>query len=109
MSEGSVFDIQISQYENDVWLEKIPQELHNFIQERNRVESAKVITVFHDSYNKITNDYVSLTMKLLHEKNVYGNSFVVAGMMYSEFVHKSTLDDSMVILFIDAALAVSVK
>ena len=107
LSESSVFDIQVSLYENDVWLQKIPQQLHNFIEEKNRADSGLVITVFHDSFNKTTDDYVTLTMKFLNEKNDHGNSFVVAKMSHSYHNINSASNDSMVIIFIDAALAVS--
>ena len=107
LSESSVFDIQVSSYENDVWLQKIPQQLHNFIEEKNRADSGLVITVFHDSYNKTTDDYITLTMKFLLEKNDYGNSFVITKMLQSYLIINCASNDSMVIMFIDAALAVS--
>ncbi|CAO1372535.1 unnamed protein product [Diamesa tonsa] len=86
LSEGSIFDFQTPLYEDDVWLQKIPHQLHNFIQEKNRVDSGLVITVFHDSYNKTTDDYITLTMNLLQEKNDFQNSFVMASIMHSGYL-----------------------
>lgn len=107
LSDGSTFNFEIPLYENDEWLQKIPQQLHLLIEERNRVVSASVISVFYDSFMKVTDDYVSLTMKLLNKNNDYGNSFIVTNVMYTSIIHESPHNDSMIILFIDAGYAVS--
>lgn len=109
LTDGSTFNFEIPLYENDAWLGKIPQQLHLLIEERNRIVSASVITVLHDSFIKVTDDYVALTMKLLNEHNDYRNSFIVANVIYSSLIHESPRNDSMVILFIDVGYAVSFK
>ena len=107
LSDCSVFDFQISLNENDLWLQKIPQQLQLLIEERNRVQSASVITVVYDNLSKTTNDYITLTVKLLQEKNDHRNSFIVVYSMYSVYIHESPRNDSMVIFFINPAFTVS--
>lgn len=107
LSDCSVFDFQISLNENDLWLQKIPQQLQLLIEERNRVQSASVITVVYDNLSETTNDYITLTVKLLQEKNDHRNSFIVVYSMYSVYFHESPRNDSMVIFFINPAFTVS--
>ncbi|CAO1302014.1 unnamed protein product [Diamesa serratosioi] len=108
-SYGSVFDLQNPFYENDLWLQKIPEQMELLINERNQVDNATVISVYYYGFDKQNDDYITETMKVLHEKNGFKNSFIVADSMYRRVINKYSSADSMMILFVDISILHSLE
>lgn len=105
-THGSVFDLQVPFYENDLWFQKIPEQLDLFIKERNRVVSATVITVLYYGFGKTVDDYVTNTINVL-QKDLTNSFIVIDSLLFFYSHYKSTRDDNVILMFIDDEIIVS--